>query len=321
MINLILGGAGFVGSNLIRRILELDQKVVALDNLTLGKIKYLDLDNPRVKFVFASLDDPTCWEHISNQLENEKVFIWHLVANSDIKVGSESPEPDIRNTLNTTLHLLENISSLGEVVGIAFSSTSAIYGEVNAYPNENSYPNPISFYGSAKLSSELFLKNICAQLQIPLWIFRFANVVGAPATHGIIFDLIKKISNDSGHMQILGDGNQQKAYIHVEDLVYAMVYLVQNFSKGGIWNVGPTDNGISVREIVEMICRHFDGIPDPSYGTSDRGWVGDIPRIIIDSSKMNNDLQKKIRSSHNAVHQAIHDIASQFSVEITCDKP
>ena len=311
MFNLILGGAGFIGSNLSNDLMAKNRNVVTVDDLSVGKKNYLNT-NAQSELIVGSLLEVSTWESIKKIIGSEEVVVWHLAANSDIQQGSLSPNLDLEKTLGTTIALLSNLSELN-VSGVVFASSSAVYGSSNFNPNEESIKDPISYYGATKLASENLLKLYCENNNIPLWIFRFANIVGTPATHGVIYDFCKKIMANNIKLEVLGDGSQQKAYLHIKDLLKVMDLLTVQNLNGGVWNLAPMDLGITVREIAEIVCRIANPNAQIKYGTTPNGWPGDIGQIVLNPSKLQNEVGIEVLSSTDAVGLAIKEIWEQLS--------
>jgi UDP-glucose 4-epimerase len=319
MLNLILGGGGFIGSNLANRLKEMDQAVLIADDFSLGQRAFLS--NFRSdEIIDGSILDEKTWGEIYSRAGVENVLVWHLAANSDIQKGAISTVPDMTRTLRTSTELIEKIHNV-RVTGIVFSSTSAVYGSENYAPSENSPTNPISNYGVAKLASENFLKIYCSKNSIPLWIFRFANIIGAPATHGVIFDFCNKLQDNNLELQVLGNGTQRKAYLHIHDLITMVMELQSKKNEGGTWNLGPDDDGISVAEIATQVVKHVSPNAGIQFGDSPQGWPGDISKIVLDTDRLQADVNYDFMSSHEAVHKAIHEITSDMNISIQCNRP
>lgn len=312
MHHLIIGGAGFIGSNLANLLAKSGENVQVVDNLSNGNQSFLE-PLSQIKLLVGDVNQKSTWKKIEENLRGKEVFIWHLAANSDIQKGATDTEFDFQNTLKTTLSVIENMDQF-KVKGIVFASSSAVYGEVNQYPSESDSLDPVSFYGTSKLASENFLKIKCKISGTPLWIFRFANVVGTPSTHGVILDFCKKLNADMTILNVLGNGSQTKAYIHVDDLLNVISKVTIKFPQGGTWNLGPLDEGISVREIAELVCTCLSPTAKISYGESTKGWFGDISHIVLNSKRLAEDLDSDLPSSKNAVVKAISEICKQVEI-------
>jgi len=305
---LVTGGAGFIGSHLIDLLLEKGHFVVAVDNLSLGRVENIshNLDNSNFVFFRANLLNKGEIKEIFEKYRFDVIF--HLAANSDIAKSHENPEIDLENTFLTTYSVLEMMRSYN-VKEIVFASTSAIYGETKKKIDENFGPLfPVSHYGAAKLASEAFISSFAENYGFKAWIIRFPNVVGERATHGVIFDFINKLKKDSERLEILGDGNQNKPYLYVKDLVEALVYIWEKTDeKINYFNVG-VDSRTTVTTIAKIVCEEMGLSPQFVYTGGDRGWIGDVPEFNYSLEKVHSLGWNAKRSSDEAVRLAVKAI-------------
>jgi UDP-glucose 4-epimerase len=235
---LVAGGAGFIGSHLVDKLIERGDYVVVADNLCLGEKELIahHFDNPKFKFCEIDIADNIKLNKTFEQDKFDRVY--HLAANSDIQKGGKNPDIDIHDTFETTLSVLQSMRKFG-VKEMIFSSTSAVYGDKTESLTETTGGlNPISYYGGAKLASEAFISAFAAMCDMRANIIRFPNVVGERLTHGAIYDFIKKLKTNQEELEILGDGNQEKPYIYVGDLVAAMLYLPFGDVGVNVFNAG-----------------------------------------------------------------------------------
>lgn len=314
-ISIILGGAGFIGSQLIKFLLNENKKVIVIDNLCRGSIDFIE-SNEEVLFEKVNLDNledtSNCLRKIENKFEIDE--IWHLAANSDIPAGIEDPNIDMRDTFMTTYNLLIAIKNIN-VNKIMFASSSAVYGDLGELLiSENSAPlMPISNYGAMKLSSEAILSSHVEQNNTNLIIYRFPNVVGYPATHGVIFDFINKLIKTPDTLKVLGNGTQNKAYLHVKDLIEAMLFIRDTIDKKRlIINIGPPDKGITVKEIAEITRDFVSPNATIEFGQENKGWVGDVPKFYYDTSLLKSLGFKKVSSSKDAIKISVKEIFNQL---------
>jgi UDP-glucose 4-epimerase len=319
--HIILGGAGFIGSNLAQHLSRLSKKITIVDNFSLGSLKILEdlnlKNNLNIKVIDGDINSSTTWNHIyENNLEES--FIWHLAANSDIKSGATNPYPDLINTFQTTASLIAHAREL-KLSGIAFASSSAVYGNKNHRLSEEMSCDPISNYGVAKLASENMLRAYSNLREIPLWIFRFANIVGTPATHGLLFDLFLKYKKNNHQVEILGNGSQLKTYLGVNELIKFMLKLIEQ-KNSGTWNLGPNDQGVSVEKIAKLFAEHLIPIPALQFGITTHGWPGDMPTALLNCDKLFGLFQETKLSSEVFIHHAIHDIGNQLEMILKCDR-
>lgn len=313
---LVTGGAGFIGSHLCDRLVEAGHRIVAVDDLSLGRrVNIAHLDH-HAHFVFRKMSilDPA-FESLMQAEGFDAVF--HLAANSDIQAGSKSRRVDLDRTFLTTWSVCENMAR-SSVRQLVFASTSAIYGEVEEPMSEDYGPlNPISFYGAAKLASEAYCSAYAHRHDIRTWVFRFPNVVGPRATHGVILDFIRKLKDNASLLEVLGDGTQQKPYLYVHDLLDAILLAWERYTPEpyDVFNVGP-ESATRVRTIAESVVEAMGlkTVATIRYGNEPRGWPGDVPRFAYDLTKIHGLEWKAQCSSDEAVRRAVSDILEELAV-------
>lgn len=311
---LITGGAGFIGSHLVGKLLDEGNKVIAADNFTLGKrenvAKYAD--DSDFELVEMDVQDIDALECLMNKHKIDRVY--HLAANSDIQQSAKDPMIDYRNTFNTTYGVLEAMRRTN-CKKLFFASTSAVYGEktdVNLTEDTGGLA-PISYYGGAKLASEAFISSYAHMNDFDVLIFRFPNVIGPNLTHGVIFDFIRKLQNDPEELTILGDGTQCKPYIYVLDLVDAIYRYSMNDRKGvEIFNIG-VENATTVKEIADMVCERL-GLENVKYKFTggNIGWKGDVPKFQYDLSKIKATGWRPEHDSNGSVKATLDSLDIQL---------
>lgn len=285
---LVTGGAGFIGSYLCTRLC--DDNIIIMDDLTLGKEKNIEKLLARDNFKFIK-DDVCKKENLNNIIkENSIDTVIHLAANSDIQKSEKNPNVDFHNTFLTTYTILECMRE-NNVKNLIFASTSAVYGDKrNESINEDCGPLfPISYYGGAKLASEAFISSYTYMNNMNTCIFRFPNVIGENLTHGVVYDFIHKLKKNDKELTILGDGNQEKSYIYVEDLIDAMLYVFENKKTGvNYYNIGARGT-TTVKKIADIICDEMK-LNNVKYKFTggECGWKGDVPKFKYDTSKIND---------------------------------
>jgi len=241
--------------------------------------------------------------------------IWHLAASSDIPAGIADPGIDLRDTYMTTFNTLAVMKELG-IGTLAFASSSAIYGDHGERSlSEDTGPLfPISNYGAMKLASEAAISAALESYLKRAFIFRFPNVIGVPATHGVVLDFVRKLKATPGRLQVLGDGTQQKSYLHVEDLVNAMLFIrARAGERLNYYNIGPGDDGVSVRDIAQAVVRAVAPGASIAFGVGNRGWVGDVPRFAYATEKLARLGWTPSLSSAQAIQKALAQIVAQES--------
>lgn len=240
-----------------------------------------------------------CNEDLHELFEKGKFdLVFHLAANSDI--STSDPLVDYEDTFCSTLNILQNCR-IHNVPEFIFASSSAIYGNVRDKIKEETFPKPISHYGAAKLAAEAFIRSYCYNYGIRMWIFRFPNVVGSHATHGVLYDLVRKHKENPDKLTVLGTGEQRKPYIHVSELIDLMLYLYKDRKEWvNDYNIAP-ETTTSVKEIAEMIT---------SGGIEYTGesWLSDVQRYEYDIKKLKRTSMVPKMTSNEAVELAIKEL-------------
>jgi len=302
----ITGGAGFIGSHLVDRLIESD-KLTVYDNLSTGRKELIQqhLDRENLHFIEADLHD---FDTLNKAIANHDI-VFHLAANPDVRAGIKNTRIDLEQGTLTTYNVLEAMR-LNCVSRIVFASSSTVYGEAGSMAIAEDYGSllPISFYGAAKLASEGFISAFCHMFDVQAWIFRFANVIGGRSGHGVIFDFINKLKRNSQEMEILGDGTQQKPYICVDDCIEGILFGLEHFCEQvNILNLG-TNSSTNVASIANMVVEAM-GIADVrfNYTGGSRGWRGDVPQVRYDNTRMKDLGWEPELSSDEAVRQAIKE--------------
>lgn len=316
-LSFVTGGAGFIATNLIGNLLDEGRTVLAVDNFSRGDTAYLKrFDSPRLHVREADLADRRqcrrAFEFATTLGSVDEV--WHLAANSDIPAGVVDADVDLKDTFLTTVEILRCMKA-NNIGKLYFASSSAIYGDLGDLPlHEDIGPLlPISNYGAMKLASEALISAASESHLKRACLFRFPNVVGVPATHGVILDFVRKLKNTGNSLEVLGNGTQRKAYLHVSDLVAAMLLIRSRADTPKMLpiNVGPVDEGVYVHWIAEQVVKRVAPAADVLFGASNRGWVGDVPKFHYSTSRIQDLGWKPALGSEAAVLRAIDEIAHQ----------
>ena len=290
---LVTGGAGFIGSHLVDRLVSRGDKVVVVDNLSSGVLEFIQghIDSGAVVFHNVDLKDLESIKPIFNDIE----MVYHLAANPDIRLGTRITDTDLKEGTIATYNVLESMR-LANVEKIAFASSSVVYGENAPMPTpENHGPClPISLYGASKQAGEGLIGSWVGTFNLQAWIFRFANIIGERGTHGVIFDFIHKLKADPSRLEVLGNGLQEKSYMEVGDCVDGILHVIDNTSdRINLYNLGSNDT-CSVRNIAAIVVKETgcDGA-SIEYTGGDRGWAGDIPKAMLSINRL-KDLGFKV---------------------------
>jgi len=300
---LVTGGAGFIGTHLIKRLLEQKNSVVSIDNLMAGLQQNADkfISDKNYKFYNA---DCTDFNKLNQIFQKEKFdAVYHLAANSNIMMGSDDPTIDKKNTFETTATVLECMIK-NNVKKFFFSSTSTVYGarEDELLAETLGGLQPVSYYGGYKAASEDIISAFTHMNGLETLIFRFPNVIGSGLTHGVIFDFVKRLLKNSTELKVLGNGTQTKEYIYIDDLIDAIIRFMEKLKPGmEILNVG-TNSLTNVKKIAELTVQAM-GLKNAriTYSEGSIGWKGDINRFKFDTSKITSLGWKSKYSSDEAV--------------------
>ena len=297
---LVVGGAGFIGSYLCSKLLDKGCKVLCLDNLLRGKISNISDLKKNKDFLFVK-GDVNNEKKLIKLIEKFNIdFIFHLAANSDIQFSANNPGIEFECTAKTTWSVLSAMKKTG-VKNLFFASTSAVYGEqLSGAFNEEDTLRPISYYGSAKMASEAFIRSFTYMNGFNSLVFRFPNVIGPNLTHGVFYDFIYRLKENPHELQVLGNGTQKKPYMHVSDLVSAIIKYSEKNVGLNIYNIG-VDSATDVKTIAEMVVREMD-LKDCKikYGKENVGWKGDVPKFSYCLDKIHKTGWKPSMTSDEA---------------------
>ncbi|HXU01407.1 MAG TPA: NAD-dependent epimerase/dehydratase family protein [Polyangia bacterium] len=282
---LVTGGAGFIGSNLVDRLLGRGDEVVAYDNFSTGRREFLTdaLRNPKFTLVEGDILDG---ESLAHAMRGANI-VFHLAANADVRFGTEHPQKDLDQNTIATFRVLEAMRQAG-VKRIAYSSTGSIYGDATVIPTPEDAPFPVqtSLYGASKLAGEGLLSAYCEGFGFSAWIFRFVSILGERYTHGHVFDFYKSLVADPSTLHVLGNGKQRKSYLYVHDCIDAIFTAIERSEgKSVILNLG-TDEFCEVNDSIGWITGALGLTPRLTYAGGDRGWIGDSPFILLDCARM-----------------------------------
>lgn len=290
----VTGAAGFIGSNLIDRLLADGIAVTGWDNFSTGQRRFLEeaVKNPRFRLVPGdNLDLPA----LTTAMRGAD-FVFHLAANADIKDGWAHPRKDLEQNTIATFNVLEAMRA-NNVRRIAFSSTGSVYGEALVTPDRptpetDAFPIQTSLYGASKTAGEGLLAAYAEGGQIDeAYVFRFVSILGERYTHGHVFDFYKQLLEHPDRLRVLGDGSQRKSYLYVQDCLDAMLHVTRLATAKGakhrtqVYNLG-TPEYVEVKQSIGYICAVLGLKPKLEYTGGNRGWIGDNPFIFLDTKKI-----------------------------------
>ena len=299
----VTGGGGFVGSHLADRLVD-DNELLAVDHFGNGRREWVP-DGATV--IEGDLHDPAVRREA---IPEGTDIVFHFAA--DKSVDSDDPDAQFRENIGLTASILERMDAVG-CHRIAFTSSSTVYGEAPRPTPEDYAPlEPISAYGAAKLAEEALLSVYAHSNGFDVWCFRFANIVGTRLQLGaVIPDFIHKLREDPTELEILGDGRQEKSYMHIESCLDAMEHVVEHADAPmNTYNLG-TRTTTSVRRIADIVADEMGLDPEYSFTGGDRGWVGDVPRMRLSIEKLAATGWTPESSSDDAVRRAVRELLAE----------
>jgi UDP-glucose 4-epimerase len=302
----VVGGAGFIGSHLVRRLIaQNDANVTIFDNFTSGRMWRLGdaASSPRLTIVRGDVKDlPGLTKAIAG---HDHVF--HFASNPDIAKAVTQPDIDFWEGTYLTQNVVEAMRQAG-VGKLTYASGSGIYGDTGHLPVFEDYAPllPISTYGASKLAGEALICSYCQMFGLHGMAFRFANVVGPRQSHGVCYDFVLRLLADPTYLRILGDGSQSKSYIHVDDVLEAMLLIANGSGDGFEYHNVATEDYLSVREIADLVVSRL-GLSNVRYDFTggDRGWKGDVPIVRFDTRKLRSRGWTNRRTTREAIIDSI----------------
>ena len=312
--DLVTGGAGFIGSHLVDALVDQGKKVRVIDNFSSGREEFL-AHHEGGGAVEVCRGDLLDRESVIAAMEGIET-VHHLAANPDIRLGTEVTDTDLKQGTVATYNVLEamRVSGVGR---ISFASSSAVYGEAGVMPTPEDYGPvmPISLYGASKLASEALITAWAGTFGAQGFIHRFANIVGPRGTHGVIFDFIHKLKRDPSRLEVLGDGNQEKSYMSAHDCVQSMIHVISLGDEGTVLNNLGTGDTCSVSRIAEIVIEEsgLEGV-SIDYSGGKRGWAGDVPKTYLDVTKLLGSGFEPTAMSEQAVRDTARVLISEIGL-------
>lgn len=315
MVVLVTGGAGFIGSHLVERLLSMGYTVRVVDNLSSGSPGNLEhLKGSRgFELYIADLKDPWALSKIVGDVES----VFHYAANPEVRVSTTDPEIHFRENVVATFNLLEAVRRSSSAREMVFASSSSVYGEAGPVPvDENSPARPVSVYGASKAACESMIHAYSSLYGLRAVVLRYANIVGPRLRHGVIYDFIAKLQRNREELEILGDGGQVRSYLHIDDALEATVTAWRR-SGGGfeVYNVGNLDT-LTIDEVASIVIEtmglgrvarrykpHAHGI----------GWPGDVKRVVMRVDKIVGLGWRPRMGSREAVARTVKSMLSTSS--------
>jgi len=314
---LIVGGAGFIGSHFTDRLLADDaagvEAVTVYDNFSSGREDFIahHRDDARLTVVEADAKDG---DALTAAMKGHDAVI-HLAANPDIARAATEPAIDFDEGTVLSHNVVEAMRKSG-CGRILYASGSGVYGDLGEreVAEDHGPMRPISTYGASKLASEALISSYCHMFGLTARVFRFGNVVGPRQTHGVGLDFIAKLKENPARLDILGDGNQSKPYIHIDDVVAAVLHGNERCPDAfGVFNAASAD-AITVREIADLAaqCLGLDaGAVDYVFSGGMRGWPGDVPVVRLNCDRLRGLGWTCRNTSGEAMRRALKALAKE----------
>ena len=314
---LVTGGAGFIGSHIVDKLVVEGYAVRVIDNLSSGRLENLaqHRGNPQVEVIVGDLKKP---EDALKAVEGVET-VFHYAANPEVKVSTTNPEVHFNENVVATFNLLEAMRRKG-VKEIVFASSSSVYGEPEEIPvGEDAPLRPVSVYGASKAACENLIHAYSKLYGIRAVALRYANVVGPRLRHGVVWDFVNKLRKNPSELEILGDGKQIRSYVHVSGAVEATIVAWERGGQGfEVYNVASED-WITVDEVADEVVKAMGlaGVKKVYkpvlHGV---GWPGDVKRIALKIEKIKRLGYKPRMSSREAIRFAVQELTKEV-YEIT----
>jgi len=311
---LVTGGAGFIGSHLVDRLMEKGNQVRVIDNLASGSLGNLDrwIGHQGFEFIEGDLLE----RDASLEAVEGCSQVFHLAANPEVQANKAGPEEHFRQNIEATYSLLEAVAKRGGVELLVFTSTSTVYGEATVLPTPEGYgpTKPISMYGASKLACEAIVSAYASMYGFKAVIYRLANVVGPRSNHGVIWDFVGKLRGSPGELEVLGDGTQSKSYLYIDDCVEGLLKGEESVEQVAVFNIGSMDRTsvLRIAEIVKEEAGQRDAEIRLTGGVDGgRGWKGDVKLMQLDTSSLRRLGWAPRYNSEEAVRLTARSVSEQ----------
>jgi UDP-glucose 4-epimerase len=314
---LVTGGAGFIGSHMVDRLMQEKSNVIVFDNLISGNLKNIVKwkDNPNFEFIKGDLLDKKNIFHLIQECET----VFHFAANPEVQIKKASPKDHFKQNIEATYNLLEAIRKNEATEKIVFTSSSTVYGEAKIFPTPEDFGplKPISMYGGSKLACEAIISAFSAMYGFTSVIYRLANIVGPRSNHGVIYDFIQKLRENQDTLSVLGDGTQSKSYLYIDDCIEGLIKGSTDAKGINIYNLGSEDQ-VSVLEIAEIVKEEMNlkktKIKLTGGVDGGRGWIGDVKKMHLKMTNIKNQGWTSRYTSKDAVKKTTKAILRESKI-------
>jgi UDP-glucose 4-epimerase len=257
----VTGAGGFIGSGLCDRLLQEGWEVIGWDNFSTGQPEFVEAAKQHPRFRMVSGENLDL-KHLTEAMVGSSA-VFHLAANADVRFGLEHPRKDLEQNTIATINVLEAMRS-NRIKKVAFASTGSVYGEPVVIPTPEDAPFPIqtSLYAASKVAGESLIQAFCEGFGFEGYIFRFVSILGERYTHGHVFDFYKQLMIDPTRLRVLGDGNQRKSYLYVQDCLNAILHVMNQETarlakhRCEIYNLG-AEEYCTVKNSISWICERL----------------------------------------------------------------
>jgi UDP-glucose 4-epimerase len=310
---LVTGGAGFIGSHLVDRLVREGYEVKVIDNLSSGRIENIKhhMDAGKIELIIGDLKEP---ETALKAVEEVDV-VFHFAANPEVRVSTTNPDVHFNENVVATFNLLEAMrkKNMKELV---FASSSSIYGEPDKIAvKENAPIRPVSVYGASKASCEALIHAYSKLYEVNAVVLRYANVIGPRLRHGVIWDFVNKLLRNPAELEILGDGKQVRSYIYINDAVVATITAWKKAKASyEAYNIASED-WITVDEVADEVIKAM-GLSNVKkvykpvlHGV---GWPGDVKKIALKIDKIKRLGFKPVMNSREAVRTTVRKLLEEI---------
>ena len=281
----VTGGAGFIGSHVVDRLVAGGAEVVVYDSLVTGHRDNLaaHAGNPRVRLVEADVLDLASLRESMKGADT----VFHFQANADVRGGTDRTRVDLEQNTIATWNVLESMRLAG-VPTLVFASSATVYGEPEVFPTPESVALiQTSLYGASKAACESMIQAYGEYFGIRSLSFRFVSWLGPRYSHGVVFDFMRKLRASPRELEVLGDGTQRKSYLDVRDGVSGVFLALEHApDRKSVFNLGH-DDFLNVLDVARIVIEELGLVGTTLRMTGGvRGWLGDSPFVHLDTSRI-----------------------------------